>query len=286
MDFSRYPRSGKYYGGTEKKIGISIKGIPYMLKFQKKTPFGNRNNHLSEYIGCHIFEYLGFEVQETFLGTYKGENVVACRDFNVGDVQFVPFNDVGESSLDQDKETYQYDYNDIVLMLEENAKLTDVKYSIEFFWKMYIVDAFLGNFDRHGGNWGFMKEHEKYRMAPIFDNGSCLFPNLIRDEDMQDIIVSEEETKNRIYRFPTSQIKLNGKKSSYYDVIHSLKFEECCRALEDIYCRINMEDIYKIIDQIDILSETQRRFYKHMLDNRYQLIIKDSYNRWKGKQNA
>lgn len=35
------------------------------------------------------------------------------------------FNDVGESSLDQDKETYQYDYDDIVLMLEENAKLTD-----------------------------------------------------------------------------------------------------------------------------------------------------------------
>ena len=98
-----------------------------MLKFQKKTSFGNRNNHISEYIGCHIFEQLGFEAQETFLGTYQGEYVVACKDFNSEDAQFVPFNDVGESSLDQDKETYQYDYEDIVQMLTDNAMISEVE---------------------------------------------------------------------------------------------------------------------------------------------------------------
>lgn len=284
MDFSRYPLSGKYYGGTERKIGIRIKGIPYMLKFQKKTPFGNRNNHISEYIGCHIFEHLGFEVQDTFLGTYKGEYVVACKDFNVGEVQFVPFNDVGESSLDQDKESYQYDYEDIVQMLEDNAKLTDVQYSIQFFWRMYIVDALLGNFDRHGGNWGFVKENEQYRMAPVFDNGSCLFPNLVREEDMQEIIESEDETQKRIYKFPTSQIKLHGKKSSYYEVISSLEFQECCEALIYIYRKIDMGEIYRIVDGTEFLSDIQRKFYKHMLKNRYELIIRDSYNRLKEKE--
>lgn len=63
MDFSRYPLSGKYCGGIERKLGILIKGIPYMFKFQKKTFFENRNNYISEYIGCHIFEHLGFEAQ-------------------------------------------------------------------------------------------------------------------------------------------------------------------------------------------------------------------------------
>lgn len=282
MDFSRYSLSGKYYGGTERKLGIVIKGIPYMLKFQKKTAFGNRNNHISEYIGSHIFKYLGFEVQETFLGTYKGENVVACKDFNVGDVQFVPFNDVGESSLDQDKEKYQYDYEDIVQMLTDNAKLTDVSYSIKFFWRMYIVDALLGNFDRHGGNWGFVKENEKYRIAPVFDNGSCLFPNLINEKDMMEIISSEEETKKRVFQFSTSQIKLHGKKSSYYEVINSLEFNECCEALAYIYKKINIEEIYTIVDETDFLSDIQRKFYKHMLKSRYELIIRDSYNRLKG----
>lgn len=282
MDFTRYPLSGRYYGGTERKIGIEIKGVPYMLKFQKKTAFGNRNNHISEYLGCHIFEYLGFEVQETYLGTYKGEQVVACKDFNTENVQFVPFNDVGESSLDQDKETYQYDYEDIVQMLEDNAKLTDVEYSIEFFWRMYIVDALLGNFDRHGGNWGFVKENDQYRMAPVFDNGSCLFPNLTNEKDMMDIIESEEETKRRVYQFQTSQIKLHGKKSSYYEVISSLEFEECCEALEDICEKIDIEKIYDIVDGVDFMSNVQRNFYKHMIKNRYEMIIKDSYKVWKG----
>ena len=282
MDFSRYPLSGKYYGGTERKLGILIKGIPYMLKFQKKTAFGDRNNHISEYIGSHIFEHLGFEVQETILGTYKGEYVVACRDFNNGDIQFVPFNDVGESSLDQDKEEYQYEYDDIVQMLKDNAKLTNVKQSINFFWRMYIVDALLGNFDRHGGNWGFVKEKEKYRIAPVFDNGSCLFPNLINEKDMINIINSEEETENRIFNYPTSQIKLHGKKSSYYKIISSLEFYECCEALDYIYKKINMKEIYDIVDRIEIISDVQKDFYKHMLRNRYELIIRDSYRRLKG----
>ena len=34
------------------------------------------------------------------------------------------------------------------------------------------MDALLGNFDRHGANWGFIKEDNKYTIAPIFDNGS------------------------------------------------------------------------------------------------------------------
>lgn len=167
-------------------------------------------------------------------------------------------------------------------MLEDNAKLTDVEYSIEFFWKMYIVDALLGNFDRHGGNWGFVKENNQYRMAPVFDNGSCLFPNLTNEKDMLDIIESEEETKRRVYQFPTSQIKLHGKKSSYYEVISSLEFEECCEALVDIYEKVNIEKIYDIVDGVDLLSNVQRNFYKHMIKNRYEMIIKDSYTTWKG----
>ena len=99
---------------------------------------------------------------------------------------------------------------------------------------------------------------------------------------MLDIIESEEETKRRVYQFPTSQIKLHGKKSSYYEVISSLEFEECCEALVDIYEKVNIEKIYDIVDGVDLLSNVQRNFYKHMIKNRYEMIIKDSYTTWKG----
>ena len=110
IDFSSYPLSNMQYGGSERKGSILVPnggGVPceYMLKFRRRTPFGLRNNHFSEYIGSCVFEILGFPVQKVLLGTWHGEEVVACKSFVHEGEQFVPFNDVGESTLDEDKDT-------------------------------------------------------------------------------------------------------------------------------------------------------------------------------------
>lgn len=44
---------------------------------------------------------------------------------------------------------------------------------------MFIVDAFLGNFDRHNGNWGILVDECKKtaEIAPVYDCGSCLYPH-------------------------------------------------------------------------------------------------------------
>ena len=278
MDFSMYPVSSRYYSGSEKKIGILINGSPYMLKFQKKTAFGLRYNHISEYIGSHIFALLDFPTQETYVGTYQGEQVVACKDFIESGVQFVPFNDVGESTLDQDKERYQYSYEDIMKMLQDNSKLTRVEETIRSFWEIYIVDALLGNFDRHGSNWGFIKTNNNYSLAPVFDNGSCLFPSMMNEEEMASVMESVEETEKRVFTFPTSQIKLDGKKSSYYEVIHSCTFQECNAALKSVYVRLDMQSIYALVDNTPFISDIHKRFYKHILSARFLLIIKETYD--------
>lgn len=279
IDFSEYKLNGKYYGGSERKEGISIDGEDYMIKFQKQTAFGKRNNHISEFLGSHIFEICGVEAHKTYLGYRAGEEVVACKDFNIQGRQFVPFNDVGESTLDQDKETYQYDYEDIMQMLRDNSKLTNVQETISMFWRIYIIDALLGNFDRHGANWGFIKENNRYTLAPVFDNGSCLFPNLVDEAEMKEIMKSEEETDKRIYRFPTSQVKLNGKKSSYFEVIHSLQFEECNDALRYIMSQLDMAEVEKLIEETPLISKIQKAFYKHILMARYNKILLSSYEK-------
>lgn len=279
IDFSEYELNGKYYGGSERKQGISIDGEDYMIKYQKHTAFGKRNNHISEFIGSHIFELCGFESHRTYLGYREGEQVVACKDFNVLGKQFVPFNDVGESTLDQDKETYQYDYEDIMQMLRDNSKLTNVQETISMFWRIYIMDALLGNFDRHGANWGFIKENNSYTLAPVFDNGSCLFPNLVDEAEMKEIMESEEETDKRIFKFPTSQVKLNGKKSSYFEVINSLQFEECNDALRYVMMQLDMSKVEKLIDETPLISDVQRAFYKHMITARYNKILLASFEK-------
>ena len=282
IDFSNYKKTNTFYSGSERKFGIDVNGFEYMLKFQKHTNFGLRNNHISEYLGSHIFELLGVNVQDTFLGYYNGEEVVACKNFIDKEFQFVPFNDVGESSLEQDKDAYQYSYDDIMKMLKDNVKLTNVGETIDLFWEMYVVDALVGNFDRHGANWGFLKKDNKYMLAPIFDNGSCLYPNLIDENQMTMIMESAEETNQRIYKYPTSQVQLNGQKSSYYEVINSLAFPECNKALERIYKRYSQEKINLLIDETPFLSDIQRSFYKYIIKNRFEKILKSAYCKLKG----
>lgn len=283
MDYSRYPDGNRYYSGAERKKSILISGRFYLIKFQKNSREGLRFNHVSEYLGSHIFSLLGIEAQETLLGKYNGENVVVIQDFLGEDEAFVPFNGVGDSSLEQDKEKYQYSYEDITGMLQDNIKLTDVEQTIDLFWDMFIVDAFIANFDRHGSNWGFIKKDNKYRLSPVFDNGSSLFPQLNTDEKIESVLKKQEEIDMRIFKFPTSQIKYNGKKSSYYEIISSLAFEECNNALVRIVKRVELDKINKLIDSVENISEKRKEFYKIILKQRYEKILLESYNRLKSQ---
>ena len=199
MDYSNYPDGDRFYSGAERKKSIIINENPYLVKFQKNSREGLRFNHISEFLGSHIFSLLGMEAQETQLGLYHGENVVVIKDFLGEDEVFVPFNGVGDSSLEQDKEKYQYSYEDIIRMLKENVKLTDVEQTMHQFWDMFIVDALIANFDRHGSNWGFIKKNHQYRLSPIFDNGSSLFPQLNTDEKITAILHDQTKIDQRIY---------------------------------------------------------------------------------------
>lgn len=279
MEYNIYPRNNKIYSGAERKIGITINGEDYIIKFRKKTEFGPRNNHISEYLGCKIIESFGLKVQSVYLGTYDGEEVVAIKDFVNENQQFVAFNDVGESSIEEDRDTFQYSYEDITKALLSNNKLQDPRVTIRQFWDMYILDALLGNFDRHGGNWGFVKENNVYSLAPIFDNGSCLFPNLTDEDEMKKIIGNREETEKRVYTFPTSQILLHGQKSSYYEVISSLAYPECNAALKRMFRQLKPEKIERIIGNTEFISDIQKEFYKHMITQRFRLIMKESHER-------
>ena len=280
-DYSNCPDGSRFYSGAERKKAILISGKPYFIKFQKNSREGLRFNHISEFIGSHIFAMLGIETQETGLGVYRGENVVVIRDFLEDGEVFVPFNGVGDSSLEQDKEKYQYTYEDIMDLLRENMKLTNACQTVELFWDMFIVDAMIANFDRHGSNWGFIKKNNEYRISPIFDNGSSLFPQLNTDEKIEAVMRDQSEIDRRIYQFPTSQVKYKGKKSSYYGIIAGLEFEECNRALARITERVDLQKINQLIDSVEGISEIRRSFYKMILQQRYEKILLGPYERLK-----
>lgn len=105
----------------------------------------------------------------------------------------------------------------------------------ERFWDMFIVDAFIGNRDRHNGNWGFLYDArtDEMTLAPVYDCGSSLYPQA--DENiMKAVLEKNSELNFRIYEIPTSAIMINGKKIKYFDFISSLQNKDCNQALNRI----------------------------------------------------
>ena len=107
--------------------------------------------------------------------------------------------------------------------------------------------------------------------AFLFSLGSSLFPQLNTDEKITAVLNDQNEIDQRIYRFPTSQIKYQGKKSSYYEIISNLDFKECNKALVRITEKVDLKKINRLIDTVEGISDIRREFYKIILKQRFEL---------------
>lgn len=156
----------------------------------------------------------------------------------------------------------------------------DSKKLTEWFWDMFIVDALIGNWDRHNGNWGFLYNTvtDEISLAPVYDCGSCLFPQA-NEEIMQKTLDDPAEREIRIFERPLSGIKINGQKIQYFKFISSLKNRDCNKALKRIFPRIDMEKIDNIVNETPFISDLQKEFYKTMLRERKERILDFSFQK-------
>lgn len=282
IDFTNLPIRNKTYAGANgSKISVVYNDELYMLKFPA-IPGINKNMSyangcISEYIGCHIFESIGIPVQKTLLGTYtinqKEKIVVACKDFTVGGFVLQDFASLKNTIIDSTHNGYGTELSDIVKTLDEQTAI-DPQVLSNWFWDMFIVDALIGNWDRHNGNWGFLynSDTDDISLAPIYDCGSCLFPQA-DEEIMRRTLSNQEELEIRIFERPLSGIKIDGQKIQYFNFISSLKNKECNKALKRIVPKIDLNKIYSIVDDTPFISELQKEFYKTMLRERKERIL-------------
>ncbi len=293
IDFTNFPVRNKTYAGANgSKISVVYDGELYMLKFPA-VPIINKemsyaNGCISEYLGCQIFESIGIPVQKTLLGTYtkngKQKIVVACKDFTVGGLVLQDFASLKNTIIDSAHNGYGTELSDIVKTLEEQTAMDPQKLT-ERFWDMFIVDALIGNWDRHNGNWGFLynMETDEISLAPVYDCGSCLYPQA-DEEIMQRTLDDPAELEVRIFERPLSGIKLGGQKIQYFKFISSLENNDCNKALKRILPKINMVQIEEIVDQIPFISDLQKRFYKTMLRERKERILDFSYQKLRKRE--
>ena len=275
-----------YNGAGGKKIAVEYEGNIYMLKFPqsgegKRTALSYTNSSVSEHIGSSIFRMLGVPAQETLLGTYRvGEKVkvvCACRDFVTEGKRFFDFCSVKNTILDSESAGTGMELMEILETIEKQ-KFVPPEEAMEHFWNVFVVDALLGNFDRHNGNWGFLFDPVTgtAEIAPIYDCGSCLLPQA--DEAvMRSVLENKEALDARLFQFPSSAVRIGNKKISYYDFLIGCENEDCMAAVRRMVGRMDMDKISAFLDRVPYLSDLQREFYKTYLMARYDEILVPAY---------
>lgn len=260
IDFTYCARlPGRAYNGANgKKVAISHNGDVWILKFppsavDRPPALSYTNSCLGEHIASTIANMIGLKSQETQLGTFtngRTKVVCACRDFTADGTLLYDFCSIKNTVIDSETNGTGTELDDVLETIELQSFIDPVVLKSHF-WDMFVVDAFLGNFDRHNGNWGFLVDPttRKAEIAPAFDFGSCLLPQA-DDDVMRRVIEDKAERDARIYTFPASALKERGKKIGYVDFVRCHGGDLLAPSLARIVPRIDLEAIRTFIDDV------------------------------------
>ncbi len=259
-----------------------------MLKFPpklgKNVELSYVNTCVTKYIACHVFQFMETSAQDTLLGTYTDahgniRNVVACGDFVEDYKTLVEFAHLKNICLDSDPEGCNTKLSSILKAIDEQRVILPDRLRT-FFWRQFIGDALLANFDRHNGNWGILV-NERIRhadLAPVYDCGSCPFLQL-NDKGMQRVLEKEREVEDLVKLFPKFMLMINRVRISYYDFITSTENAECDAALAGLYRHIDLDRVEGILDETPGLTPLQHRLYMTMIKARKEGILDRAFEK-------
>lgn len=297
-DYSKAQINNQLYGGAAgQKLGININGENWFLKFPKSTRSMKNVNisyttsPLSEYIGSHIYEDIGIDVHATELGIYDNKLVVACKDFKKDNELLFDFNAIkNRYSKDMDETSSvssRQPLEELAEIFENNQIFKEVPELKDRFYDMFVVDALIGNHDRNNGNWGILVNslNQAIRLAPVYDNGAS-FSNKSDDEKIKEIINDEHKFRQNVYESRISSFSLNEKIINPLKYIETMEDKKLNEAVIRIVPKINIENIFKIIDKIPneyndikVISDIQRKYYKKSILYRYEQVLLPTYEK-------
>lgn len=278
----------KEYGGSEDKIGVIINYKRYILKLADKNKrvknIGSyTNSSICEYIGSSIYKMLGIPVQNVILGKYTDKRgkikiACACEDFtpqfgNLNSLKYLiqkedDFYFDKSNSFYSNVEFLKYFFKDTL----KNEKL--YKESLERYYDMFVVDALIGNTDRHNGNWGFIVDDIgcSYSLAPVYDCGSGLSPNIEEVDFNLRKAVNDGDNCHSI-------LKQKGVRISYKDFFNLSDDENLYKSIAKIFPKIDLNRINLFIDNIDLISQHQKEYYKKRIETSYKRILEPCYKK-------
>ena len=157
--------------GQLPKRWIHKDGMPFLLKGGLQT----EQEPYNEVVATHLYRrlldpsnYVSYQIDHL----PNGEAISICPDFLTDQEEYIPAFYVMKVKNKAGNHTLYQHY------LECCARLK-VQGAEEALAKMIVTDDILANTDRHLRNFGLIRNVEtlEYRVAPLFDTGSCLLSN-------------------------------------------------------------------------------------------------------------
>lgn len=279
IDFSDCTLIDISLGGAMDKLVILYNEKLHILKFDKEDSSATT----SEYIASRLAQALQIPCQVVILGVYEKKACCAIEYFLKGQEKLHAYKEINNSSLSDsfsnDIRNLPYNLVDIIDVISRYKSLDiPVAESLKSFEMMCYFDTLIGNFDRHWGNWGFIGNNKNYRLAPLFDNGSSLFPKR-QITGITKILNSKDELLKRVYNFPTSAIKILGKKYCYKELILDLRkllrtdaLTKFCRLMDNIDVTTLIEED-AVLQQV--LNKEDLKFISTIIKLRYRLLLRE-----------
>ena len=241
------------YSGKEHKMAVKLNdGYKYMIN-----------------IGCKIFKLLGFQVQETFLAKYENKNknrivVCACKDFTNGNTRLCEMKNVfnGFGMIGDYRKKITFEYMNRAFMNFNTNDIPEKEIS-DFYYDMFIVDALIGNTNRHNRNWGILQSETESKIAPIYDCGSSFTSQMEKDD-------------GGAYSAMCAQSILgnnNGKRIVYSEFFKGELKPEIKNALNRIVPKINISDVSEIISSEVLITDENKNFMISFIKTMYENVL-------------
>ena len=319
IDFTNYKSNNKHYGGNAGlKKGIVYEGKNWLLKFPQETSsfdsveISFTTSPLSEYIGSHIYQMLGYNAHNTKLGYFYNERfkrkqiVVACEDFtDDGRLELLDYESIKNNYSDSLQDglievneslsnspsnsisQHNIRIEDVIAQFKNNDLIKSNLELQSLFWDMMVVDCVINNNDRNKNNWGMLFDPRKivYTPAPIYDNGAS-FVSKHSEEKLKGIMSSMDKMRNSVLN-GMCYYTIDNKLMNFKNFFNRLKLKELDGDLSKAILRVNekfkakWEAIKEFINNIPneengltIITDTQKKFF---IDSMY-IRLKEIFN--------
>lgn len=303
-------KNGMYGGAAGNKDGIVYNDENWLVKYPKNIMGLERTGEasystspLSEYIGSHIYEILGYDVHRTVLGIRNGKVVVACKDFAVEEdlieIRTIKNHANGklaellEHNFSSTGSEHAIDLEELLLHLKNNPILTNVPGIVERFWEQAVIDILINNNDRNNGNWGILRDKDGVdRLAPIFDNGGS-FQTKISEEKIGNILMDLESARKNATNTQTAYGISGHIMSAHKFLEFNIECEELQNAIIKTIPNIQakLEEIFEFIAEIPeeyydeenkkylVCSRNRKKLFSLQLQARLDNLLIPCYER-------